>query len=776
MALSLADELAGAFGGTGGDDDFAGGNGNGGSMSLAEEFGLDMTLEEDQVEGEHGHGHEYGYDQHEICMDHDFEEDEYGLDGDAIVAGRNGRTDEASTPPLELRRLPTTSTTTPTTTVTARRGARTETTRAAAKKSLSSRQVLQPELDDTLQLQLKHQFSPRGHSFGRPQHRQQDSRRQYDSEEDDPRQGSHHGHDDTPKHHQEGRYDLVPDLEEDELSPLPSPLKLRNIRSKASIKSLSNYNVRVSASTSNLRGRPSVSELRYSQNSLSRHGFDLHMDHQNQRQEALIVLSETLGSTSRLITSLRNLDNPMNTVAGTRIIGADTAASDANHRVQHDERSVPDQSRSRSGSGSGSEAMTVEMRLQRHLDKMADCERKRDEMIRELSQMADEAALKLGFSMGTGIPSSSLSSFDMNGHSDLNGSMHGVREGLDSLPEGDEAEEGCDVDMAGAEDGESISPGWTGEPTTAEKEGPSIYQSADKEESDPATAGGKEHPTLLGTHDDIPEAMAHRSGLRGTRRYGYDDSKSNDDDDDEDDNDFSRDNPYDDYDRYDNDKRANRYDHENNETRTGHREVEHIDPHDALMLDEDEDEKESQDIRHDGIGSPTLSMITPSATTILSGNIRPATDPSYHGSTRGLTAQTTNPATDLGPGPGLGPILPHLSSALRSDSTSLMTILRNLSETLHTGSSLNTSIARQLKGIKSSLDSARAREEAERAARAGIEEWDAAKIRDGLTGDSVQNRLGRELDDFAGKVEEWGKRLEGFRVDRRREERTWIRT
>ncbi|OCF43722.1 hypothetical protein I317_02475 [Kwoniella heveanensis CBS 569] len=765
MALSLADELAGAFS-SGVEGDHLGLRQGAGSMSLAEEFGLDIDMdmnqdtldpiESDDEHGEHVNMYERGPG------------DVLGEDDKQSQEQLERKGNQAITPPKGSRRLNSGGT------ARTRTGLRAAKANANAKASLSPR--LHPDLaadsNDDLEPELEYQYQHhQGQSFDRP------------STSPDQEDGEHEDHFYRIR---EESFDAVrvPDLEDEhELSspvPDPSPLKMRNMRSKSSIRSTNlNLNLNPRASHRYLRGQSSVSDLKpsslsQSQSSRYGYGYDHEIDQSNlsQGQEALIVLSEALGSSSRLLTSLKSLDSPIPP-------GSPISALQSDHSAAPVLASGTSQRVNLDGSRSDTVPMAIDARLHIHLERMLDCEKKREEMIRELNHMDDEAASKLGWSLGRTFSCSSSSDTRMDvgflGQAELNG--------LRSLTEEDEeGEDGAD-DL---ERKDRTNRGWTGEIHFAGEEKGLLQDQSKKEE--PAD-WREDRRTQTGTkHDDgCPDTATHstraRRGTSALMQYeNIDEDKDNHDNDQLDHDLDENDNDNDSTNRYENDDH-HVYDRiENKEIEEAHARArdsrindedeaadEHIDPHDALMMDDDDD----QDHGGGHSFSPSLlPPITPSASssTALSGTSPAHANLLSRTRTQGDIAQNQNRIHQVPT-----PLLPHLTSALISDTASFLSILRQLSETLHTSSSLNTSIARQLKGIKSSLESARAREETVQQAKAGVEEWEAGKIRDGLRGESVQGRLGGEVDGFRVKLEEYERVLQGFSVARGGRQRTWIR-
>ncbi|OCF77581.1 hypothetical protein I204_01573 [Kwoniella mangroviensis CBS 8886] len=161
-------------------------------------------------------------------------------------------------------------------------------------------------------------------------------------------------------------------------------------------------------------------------------------------------------------------------------------------------------------------------------------------------------------------------------------------------------------------------------------------------------------------------------------------------------------------------------------------EQDHIDPQDSLLLDDDE---------HD------YFLTYPSDQSLMS----PITPSKHH-----------RPAQDL----------PKLIMAIQKDNDILLLSLRNLQDTIHTTTSFHTSLARMMKGIKSSIDSYRERENVEEQARRKIEEWEAERLKIGLTrnnagggeeGWTIKERLDRECREFEDVLERYGDWLKGLK-------------
>ncbi|WWD03923.1 hypothetical protein V865_001981 [Kwoniella europaea PYCC6329] len=166
-------------------------------------------------------------------------------------------------------------------------------------------------------------------------------------------------------------------------------------------------------------------------------------------------------------------------------------------------------------------------------------------------------------------------------------------------------------------------------------------------------------------------------------------------------------------------------------------EKDHINPHDSLCLDEDGHDSSAA---YSSDQSP-LSPITPLK---------------HH-----------QPAQDL----------PKLIMAIQKDTDILLLSLRNLQDTIHTTTSFHTSLARMMKGIRSSIDSHREREHVEEQARRKIEEWEAERLKIGLTrnntgggeeGWTTKEKLDKECREFEDVLEWYGDRLKGLKEGTRR--------
>ncbi|WWC95148.1 hypothetical protein V866_002002 [Kwoniella sp. B9012] len=166
-------------------------------------------------------------------------------------------------------------------------------------------------------------------------------------------------------------------------------------------------------------------------------------------------------------------------------------------------------------------------------------------------------------------------------------------------------------------------------------------------------------------------------------------------------------------------------------------EEDHINPHDSLLLDED---------GHHTFPTWTSdqSLMSPIA-------------PSKH----------QQPAQDL----------PKLIMAVQKDTDVLLLSLRNLQDTIHTTTSFHTSLTRMMKGIRSSIDSHRERENVEAQARRKIEEWEAERLKIGLTrnnagggeeGWTIKEKLDKECREFEDVLERYGDRLKGLEEGTRR--------
>ncbi|WRT70006.1 uncharacterized protein IL334_006999 [Kwoniella shivajii] len=134
--------------------------------------------------------------------------------------------------------------------------------------------------------------------------------------------------------------------------------------------------------------------------------------------------------------------------------------------------------------------------------------------------------------------------------------------------------------------------------------------------------------------------------------------------------------------------------------------------------------------------------------------------PSYP-SNNSTSLATLTPSTSTTSATPTGiPLLPRLIHLVQSDTTSLLISLQHLSDSLHTSSSLNTSLTRQIRGIRSSVESWRERETIEDEARKKIEEWEESRVRDGLKGQNMKDKLHIECFEFEKNLEAWYKRLE----------------
>ncbi|KAK8853430.1 hypothetical protein IAR55_004136 [Kwoniella newhampshirensis] len=110
------------------------------------------------------------------------------------------------------------------------------------------------------------------------------------------------------------------------------------------------------------------------------------------------------------------------------------------------------------------------------------------------------------------------------------------------------------------------------------------------------------------------------------------------------------------------------------------------------------------------------------------------------------------------------PLLPRQTSLLITDTTTLIALLQSLSETLHTSTSLSTSLQRQVRGIRAGVVAWRERENQEMEARRAIEGWEGRKVREGLRGSGgTKEVLKRECKEFEGKLEAWGTRMAKIR-------------
>ncbi|WWC91943.1 uncharacterized protein L201_006895 [Kwoniella dendrophila CBS 6074] len=131
-----------------------------------------------------------------------------------------------------------------------------------------------------------------------------------------------------------------------------SPIKSGNIRNKSSNRSL-----KFQKSNSSIRG------LFNKTNSI--------VNHEELSKNHLIILSESLASTSRLLSSLKQLNSNSNNSHGY-----------CHHEGKSERHDVK-----------GTNSPSLEDKLQEHLNKMNDVERKRDEWIRDLGFLSREAGL-----------------------------------------------------------------------------------------------------------------------------------------------------------------------------------------------------------------------------------------------------------------------------------------------------------------------------------------------------------------------------------------------
>ncbi|WVQ66714.1 uncharacterized protein L199_004903 [Kwoniella botswanensis] len=167
-------------------------------------------------------------------------------------------------------------------------------------------------------------------------------------------------------------------------------------------------------------------------------------------------------------------------------------------------------------------------------------------------------------------------------------------------------------------------------------------------------------------------------------------------------------------------------------------EEDHLNAQDNTLLDEDE---------HDSF--PTY----PSDRSLMSP-ITPSNQSKYH---------QTQPQN-----------LPKLIMAIQKDTDILLLSLRNLQDTMHTTTSFHTSLTRMMRGIRSSIDSYREREHVEEQARRKIEEWEAERLKIGLTrnnpggregGWTTREKLAKECREFEDVLERYGDRLKGLKDD-----------
>ncbi|WWC72223.1 uncharacterized protein I206_106185 [Kwoniella pini CBS 10737] len=119
------------------------------------------------------------------------------------------------------------------------------------------------------------------------------------------------------------------------------------------------------------------------------------------------------------------------------------------------------------------------------------------------------------------------------------------------------------------------------------------------------------------------------------------------------------------------------------------------------------------------------------------------------------------------------PILLNLLKLVQQDTENLIYSLSNLSENIHNCQSFGNSISRQIKGIKSSIDSLRERENLENEAKRKIEIYEQNKLKIGLTHscDTNQNRLNKECKEFEGVLEIYERSLKSLLNNRE----TWVK-
>ncbi|WVR09623.1 hypothetical protein IAU60_006695 [Kwoniella sp. DSM 27419] len=110
------------------------------------------------------------------------------------------------------------------------------------------------------------------------------------------------------------------------------------------------------------------------------------------------------------------------------------------------------------------------------------------------------------------------------------------------------------------------------------------------------------------------------------------------------------------------------------------------------------------------------------------------------------------------------PALLQLTSLVCSDTTALIHLLQTLQDTLHTSSSLSTGISRSLRGIRSAVDSCKSHDAEEREARRRVDQWEEAKVRDGLRGTGLVERMRVECEEFEAVLEGYGERLRRLNV------------
>lgn len=82
----------------------------------------------------------------------------------------------------------------------------------------------------------------------------------------------------------------------------------------------------------------------------------------------------------------------------------------------------------------------------------------------------------------------------------------------------------------------------------------------------------------------------------------------------------------------------------------------------------------------------------------------------------------------------------------------LLPTLLILRETLHAHSSHSLATQRQFRQIRGAIQGAKERDEAEEAARRGIEAWEIGRVQEGLKGEGVGERLARLVAGFEGTL------------------------
>ncbi|WWC64814.1 uncharacterized protein I303_107428 [Kwoniella dejecticola CBS 10117] len=161
------------------------------------------------------------------------------------------------------------------------------------------------------------------------------------------------------------------------------------------------------------------------------------------------------------------------------------------------------------------------------------------------------------------------------------------------------------------------------------------------------------------------------------------------------------------------------------------REEEHIDPYDALL----EDDPTTSSPRHSGL----LSPMTPGSSIPTAFR-------------RSFGSDANRP-----------PLLASLK-LIQMETEDLVVLLKRLLESIHTAQSFGTAISRQMKGIKSSMDTMRERENMEQEARRKIEGYEQDRLKVGLThsGDTIKGKLERECREFESVLEGYGRRLDAL--------------